>query len=69
MILIAIWMAMAPIPIGSLASMVLVAELMVLSVPSVEVNAIGTIFAVIPLVVVAVVAIVVASMIAIAYTN
>ena len=69
MVLIAIWMAMAPIPVSSLPPMVLAAELTIVPMLFAEVNPVGTVFAVIPLMVVTMVAIVVAVMIAVADAN
>jgi|SRR6185437_1248126 hypothetical protein len=61
--LVAIWMVMAPLPVVILLAAVHVVELTIVSVPFAEVHAIGTVFAVIPLMVVAMIAVVVAMMI------
>jgi hypothetical protein len=63
MALIAIWVAMAPIPIIPLPPMANHVELTILDMPLAKVYAVGTVFAVIPLMVVAMVAIVIAGMI------
>jgi hypothetical protein len=60
--LVAIWMAMAPIPVIALLAPVISLELTIVSVPLAQVYAVGTVFAVIPLMVVTMIAIVVASM-------
>jgi hypothetical protein len=62
--LVAIWMAMAPIPVMCLLAATIVMELAIVSVPFAEVDPIGTVFAVIPLMVVTMIAIVVARVIA-----
>jgi hypothetical protein len=62
MALIAIWMAMAPIPIAPLPPTANHVELTILDVPLAKVYAVGTVFAVIPLMVVTMVAIVIAGM-------
>jgi hypothetical protein len=62
--LVAIWMAMAPIPVVALLPPVISVELAIVSVPLAQVYTVGTVFAVIPLMVVTMMAIVVASMIA-----
>jgi hypothetical protein len=69
MVLIAIWMAMAPIPIGALLPRAVAVEFTIVSVPFAKVDAVGMIFAVIPLMVVPMVAIVVAVMIAVVMTD
>jgi hypothetical protein len=56
-------MAVAPIPVMALLSAAISVELTIVSVPLAKVDAIGMIFAVIPLVVVTMIAIVVARMI------
>ena len=60
---------MAPSPVTALLALVISVELTIVSVPLAQVYAVGTIFAVIPLMVVAMVAIVVASMIAASSDN
>jgi hypothetical protein len=60
--LIPIWMSMSPSPVGSLLSRVYHVELTILGVPFAEVYAVGTVFAVIPHVVVTTVAIVITVM-------
>ena len=69
MVLIAIWMAMAPMPVRSLPPMVFLAELMIVSVPFAKVYPVGTVFAVVPLMIVTMVAIVVAGMITVGMTD
>ena len=61
--LVAIWMAMAPLPVAILLAAVIAMELAIISVPFAKVYAIGTVFAVIPLMIVMMVAIIVARMI------
>ena len=61
--LVAIWMAMAPVPVAVLLATVSVAEFAIPSVPFAKVYAIGMVFAVIPLMIVTMIAIVVARMI------
>ena len=55
---------MAPIPVVALLAAVIPMELTIVPVPLAKVNAIGTVFAVIPFMVIAMIAIVVTSMIA-----
>lgn len=69
MVLIVVWMAMAPIPVGSLLPRAIVLELTIVSVLRAEVEPVGMVLAVIPLMVVTMVAIVIAGMIAVAYAN
>ena len=63
-VLLVIWMVMAPIPVVALLSAGREVELAIISVPFSKINAVGTVFAFIPRVVVMMVAIVVAGMIA-----
>src|ERR1700722_2342383 len=67
--LVAIWMAMAPSPVITLLAAVIPVELAIVFVPLAQVYAVGTVFAVIPLMVVTMIAIVVASMIAASSDN
>ena len=69
MVLIAVWMAMAPIPIGSLPPIAIPVEHTILPVSFAQVCPEGMVFAVIPLVLIAMVAIVVAGMIPVAYMD
>ena len=62
-------MAMAPIPVVALAAMVFAAELTIVAVSFAEINAVGTVFAIIPLMIVTMVAVIVAGMIAAANTH
>src|ERR1700680_4253967 len=62
MALIAIWMAMSPIPIVALPPTANHVELTILGVPLAKVYAVGTVFAIIPLVIVTMAAIVIAGM-------
>jgi hypothetical protein len=59
--LVAIWMAMAPIPVIALLAAAVVLELAIVSVPFAKVYAIRTVFTVIPLMVVTMITIVIAS--------
>jgi len=61
--LVAIWVAMTPIPVVALLAAAILVELTIASVPFAEVYAVGTVFAVIPLMVVTMIAIVVSRMI------
>ncbi len=61
--LVAIWVTVAPIPVIVLFTATREAEFTVVSVPLAKVDAVGTVFAVIPLMVVTMIAIVVARMI------
>jgi hypothetical protein len=63
-VLLVIWVVMAPIPVIALLPAGCKVELAIISVPFAKINAVGTVFAFIPRVVVMMVAIVVASMIA-----
>jgi hypothetical protein len=60
---------MAPTPVTALLTLVVLVELTIVSVPLAKVYAVGTIFAVIPHMVVTMIAIVVASMIAASSDN
>ena len=60
---------MAPMPIGTLSAMAFPAEFTIVSVPFAKVDAVGMVFAVIPLMVVTMIAIVVAGMIAVVATD
>jgi hypothetical protein len=63
MLLVAIWMVMTPPPVVTLLAAAIVVEFAVLSVPFAQVYAIGTVFAVVPLMIVAMITIIVATMI------
>jgi len=60
---------MAPTPVTALLAAVILVELTIVLVPLAQVYAVGTIFAIIPLMVVTMIAIVVASMIAASSDN
>jgi hypothetical protein len=60
---------MAPTPVTALLTPVISMELTIISVPLAQVYAVGTVFAVIPLMVVTMIAIVVASMLAASSDN
>jgi hypothetical protein len=62
-ILVVIWMTMAPLPIVVLLLATAEPELMILPVPFAEINAIGTVFPLIPLMIVVMIPIVVAVMV------
>ena len=61
--LVAIWMVMTPLPVAILLAAVDAVELTIRSMPFAEVQAIGMVFAVIPLMVVTAITIVIARMI------
>jgi hypothetical protein len=68
-ILVAIWMAMSPIPVGLLLPRAHLVELTILDMPLAKVYPVGTVFAVIPHMVVTMVAVVVASVICVVVTD
>jgi hypothetical protein len=63
MLLVAIWMVMTPPPVVTLFAPTIVMEFAILSVPFAQVYAIGTVFAVIPLMIVTMITIIIATMI------
>jgi hypothetical protein len=68
-ILVAIWVFMSPFPVGTLLPRVYLVELTILGVPLAKVYAVGTVFAVIPHVVVTMVAIVIAGTVSVVVTD
>jgi hypothetical protein len=63
MLLVAIWMIVTPPPVVTLLAAAIVVEFAIISVPFPKVYAIGTVFAVVPLMIVAMITIIVATMI------